>query len=216
MKQYHLEAMRRAQKHYHRANPWRLSAGGLYVPHAYWDMTPQSLSYWDDVGFIMNGRRVIVWWQHPRYVYQEAIWDQVWIEVGEGPHDNWLTDGVTENSKPGRIARYRRTATTRQTTSPARVAYYERLNSAFVRMSAQGIDCDVSVACKRNRLWWATGLSLVAPLDVRNEAELASVASLAKRLIRQETTLEREFPGYCYGRQHWLAEQASLRDSANG
>jgi hypothetical protein len=51
------------------------------------------------------------------------------------------------------------------------------------------------------------GVSLVAPLDVRNEDELASVANLARRLIRGKTTLNAEFPGYRYGRSDWLREQ---------
>ena len=52
MKNQHYESLGRRMRAYHRAHPWRLSEGGLYIPHAYWDITPESLSYWDDVGFI--------------------------------------------------------------------------------------------------------------------------------------------------------------------
>lgn len=82
-------------REYHRHNQWRLSAGGLYIPHAYWDMNPDSLSGWDDVGFILNGRRYIVWWQHPRAIYYDAIENMAFEEVGPEPDRNWMFDGAT-------------------------------------------------------------------------------------------------------------------------
>ncbi len=51
------------------------------------------------------------------------------------------------------------------------------------------------------------GISLIAPLEVRNEAELANLALLARRLLLRETTVEAEFPGYQYGRADWLKER---------
>ena len=76
-------------------------------------------------------------------------------------------------------------------------------------MSAQGIDCSVRPSSKRKRLSWATGLELVAPLEVRNEQELAVVADLARRLLLGHTTLEREFADYRYTKESWLLEAAS-------
>lgn len=58
------------------------------------------------------------------------------------------------------------------------------------------------------RLNWATGVSLVAPLEVRNESELAAVAALARRLILRSTSLEAEFPNYRYSREDWIKELA--------
>ncbi|OLP04504.1 hypothetical protein BLL52_4246 [Rhodoferax antarcticus ANT.BR] len=69
---------------------------------------------------------------------------------------------------------------------------------------------DVPVSWKWERLNWAMGISLVAPLEVRNEAELAVVANLARRLILGQTTLGAEFSGYRYGRSDWLREQGKL------
>ena len=99
MKIARLERLRQLQREYHQSHPWRLSQGGLYIPHSYADMKPDSLSFWDDVGFILNGRRVIVWWQHPRYVYSDAIEEKAWHEAGPSPRDNWLTEGGTKNYK---------------------------------------------------------------------------------------------------------------------
>ena len=47
---------------------------------------------------------------------------------------------------------------------------------------------------------------MVAPLEVRNEQELAIVANLARRLLLSHTTLEREFADYRYTKESWLSE----------
>jgi hypothetical protein len=215
MKIARLELLRRQQRQYHRSHPWRLSQGGLFIPHSYADMTPDSLSYWDDVGFILNGCRVIVWWQHPRQIYADAIQEMAWTEVGDGPRDNWLTDGGTKNYK--RVGRSRKilVSYTSREPSAAQRQHYELLNETTARLSSEGIDLDVSASWKWKRLNWAMGVSLVAPLDVRNEDELASVANLARRLIRGKTTLDAEFPGYRYGRSDWLREQERQLVSAH-
>jgi len=44
---------------------------GLFIPHTYPD--PQALSGWDDVGFILNHRRVMVWWVHPPLLWNLDI-----------------------------------------------------------------------------------------------------------------------------------------------
>lgn len=207
MKIPRLEAKRRSQREYHRFHPWGLSNGGLFIPHSYADMTPESLSSWDDVGFIQNKRRVIVWWQHPRNVYSDALWDAVHDVVGEGPIDNWLTEGGTKNYK--RIGRSRKKliSTTLREPSAAKRAHYDLLRSTFERMSSEGIEHTVSVSWKQKRLWWATGVNIIAPMEVRNELDLAGLASLAKRLIKGQTDLKSEFPDYRYTRQDWLQER---------
>lgn len=216
MKQHRLEALRQSQKNYHRNHTWRLSAGGLYIPHAYHDTKPESLSFWDDVGFIMNGRRVMVFWQHPRYVYHEALHQRAWEEVGQGPRDNWLFEGATKNYRKVGRSRKKLVSYTCRAPSPEQQAHYDRLNAAIARLEMQGIDCDIPSSWKWKRMWWAMSVHLVAPLEVRNEAELANVARLAKRLIRRETTLESEFPGYSYGRAQWLQEYSSTKDASRG
>lgn len=110
MKNRHYEFLGRHMREYHRQHPWRLSDSGLYIPHAYSDMGPESLSYWDDVGFILNTRRIIVRWQHPRYVYAEAISFMAWEEAGDGPGDDWLSEGATKSYKMVGKSKKRKTA----------------------------------------------------------------------------------------------------------
>jgi len=59
--------------------------------------------------------------------------------------------------------------------SQASREYFQRLQTLEQELSEQGIDCNVRPSSKRKRLSWATGLDLVAPLEVRNEQKLAIV-----------------------------------------
>lgn len=209
MKNVRFELFGRMQRQYHRCHPWRLSQGGLYIPHSYAETKPDSLSWWDDVGFILNGRRVIVWWQHPRHVYADAIDAQSWQKAGDNPQDNWLTEGGTKNYQQVGASRKKIVSYTSRSPSAEQKMYYDRLRDIRENLATEGIDFDVSTSWRRERLTWATGISLIAPLEVRNEAELTSVALLARRLILGQTTLESEFPGYCYSRVDWLRERGA-------
>ena len=86
-------------------------------------------------------------------------------------------------------------------------AAWKALEAHQEKLEAEGIDLDVSLSWKRERLNWATGVSLVVPLEVRNETELAQVASLARQLLLGQTTLQTEFPDYRYGKADWLRER---------
>ncbi len=207
MKNARFERLGRMQRQYHRNHPWRLSPGGLYIPHAYEQTHPARLSSWDDVGFILNKRRVMVWWRHPRCVYADALEEQSWREAGDDPREAWLMEGSTKNYRKVGASRKRIVSYATRPPSAERLRYYDRFRSIRERLTSAGIDLQVSASWTRERLAWATGLNLVAPMEVRNEAELALVALLARRLMLGRTTLEAEFPGYRYSRVDWLREQ---------
>ena len=207
MKNTKFELMRHLQRQHHRNNPWRLSKDGLYIPHSYDDVKPHSQSWWDDVGFILNGRKVIVWWCHPRYVYSGAIRDQSWKEAGDSPNDDWLFEGGTTNYRKAGKSRKKIVSYTSRQPSEEQQMFYDKLEDIEKRLASEGIEFDVSTSWQRERLSWATGVSLVAPLEVRNEDELALVAKLARRLVLGQTTLDAEFPGYRYCKSDYLREQ---------
>ena len=209
MKDQRQERLGRLQREYHRNHPWRLGPGGLFVPHSYAEVRQDALSWWDDVGFILSRRRVIVWWRHPRHVYRDAIEELAQEQAGEFPFDDWLTQGAIPNYRKVGRSRKKIVSYTCRPPSEASRAYFQHLQAMEQELSAQGIDCDVHPSSKRKRLSWATGLDLVAPLEVRNEQELAVVADLACRLLLGSTTLEREFSDYCYNKASWLSEAAA-------
>lgn len=197
--------MARTQREYHRSYPWQLSKGGLFISHSYTDTTRDDLSWCGEVGFILNGRRAMVWWQHPRYVYLNAFKERARTLAGEDPGDDWLIESVAGNYRHV-DSRKNMVGHASREPSEAQQRYYEHHWRIREQLMAEGIDFDKTRSTfKRERLWWATSVDLVTPLEVRNESELANVAALAKRLLLGSTTLGAEFPGYRYGRADWLA-----------
>lgn len=209
------ELLRRLQRQYHRNHRWRLNANGLYVPHLYIETDPNGLSGWDDVGFILNDRRVIVWWRHPRYVYAEALDQQAWDLAGESPEQAELFAGSTPNYVSVGRSRKKVISYTCRRSSAEQLAYYARIDGFRKQLAEAGIDYSVSPTWTRTRLNWADGVELVAPMEVRNELELAQVAKLARKLMLGQTALKQEFPDYVYGRESWLAEQQQAARKAH-
>lgn len=156
MKDQRQERLGRLQREYHRNHPWRLGQGGLFVPHSYAEVKQDALSWWDDVGFILNRRRVIVWWRHPRHVYRDAIEELAQEQTGEFPFDDWLTRGAIPNYRKVGRSRKKIVSYTCRPPSEASRAYFQRLRALEQEMSAQGIDCSVRPSSKRKCLSWAT------------------------------------------------------------
>jgi hypothetical protein len=211
MKTSRFEHLGHVQRQYHRLHPWRLSHNGLYIPHSYAETKPDDLSWWDDAGFILNKRRVIVWWVHPRLVYSDAIDELSREEVGDDPDKGWLTHGSTKNYKRVGKSRKKIISYTSRQPSEEQQHHYDRLRDCRDRLAQEGIEFEVKASWTRERLNWATSIELVAPLEVRNTTGLVTVAELSRRLLLGKTTLEKEFPDYCYNRADWLHEQKSER-----
>ena len=213
MKQPHLEFLARRMREHHRHHPWRLSAGGLYIPHAYHDIEPDDMSQWGDVGFILNGRLFMAWWQHPRYVYASAIrklaWTQQKVESGLPPEREWLfKDATTLYKRVGKSGtRKKPIGSESQETPEARQRYYDQLNERIAALRQQGIDLEVRPSWTWRRYLRCMGISLFAPLEVRNEHELAQLADLARQLVKRQITLAERFGTLAYGKSDWLRER---------
>ena len=209
MKNQHEELLRRHMMQYHRHNQWRLK-DGLYISYAY-PLPLNKLSWWDDVGFILNGRRIMVWWVHPRMKYADAIEELAWKEVGEPPlHGADLFEPSEKQWKKVGRSRKKVTAYRSRPTPDIQQDYYSKLSTIKKRLDADGVDMVVRPSMSVETLSWCRGVSLCIPVEVCNKAELGSLAALARRLLKGETTLADEFAGYQFGRADWKAE-ADLR-----
>ena len=154
----------------------------------------------------------MVWWRHPRDIFRAAISSLAWEEAGDGPQDCWLSEGGTQNyKKVGKSGRRKKLSSyTSREPSEAQRQHYAKLFQIEEWLMRDGIDLAVRTSWKWERLSWAMGVTLVAPLEVRNEQEVAEVAHLARNLILRKTTLAEEFPGFMYDRANWLRDQAVL------
>jgi choline dehydrogenase-like flavoprotein len=216
MKNPHLEILTRRMREYHRHHPWGLSAGGLYIPHTYEQKKPDDLSHWDDVGFILNGRRYMVWWRHPRDVYDSAIktmaWDQQKVEHGEPPDPEWMFKDVSPLYKRvGKSGKRKKRVGSRSRALPDDLkCYYAQLFERETDLRKQGVDLEIQPAWKLRRYEAFMGMELIAPMEILNEQEIAQLADLARQLVLRKITLAERFP-VAYSRADWLREQGRVR-----
>lgn len=202
------ERFRIQMKQYHQSHPWRLE-GGLYVPHAYPE-PHQTLSWWDDIGFVLNGRRIMVWWVHPRMKYEDRMRSLAWQEAGESPLSGGDMFGPAEKQFR-KVGRSRKKLVAYRTEGPPEAMrdYYARHDEIESRIKAEGIDYEVRPSMTIQRLSWCMGIELCLPVEVRNRDEIEKLAALVRQLVKRETTLNELFPEYRYGKQDWLAETAA-------
>lgn len=210
MKNPNKERIYRLMRQYHRHHQWRLE-NGLYIPHAYPNPI-KKLSGWDDVGFILNGRRIMVWWVHPRMKYADVIEDMAWKEAGDPPlrGADIFEPSEKQWKKVGR-SRKKVIAYRSHPMPDTQRDYYTKLRAIEMRMESDGIDLVVHPSMSVEILSWCRGVSICIPLEVRDKDELNALATLVRRLLKGETTLADEFPGYQYKRGDWLSE-AELRN----
>lgn len=211
MKNFNQEAKLLRMRLYHRNKRWRLSAGGLMIPHVY--PKPRKLSWWDDVGFILNGRRVMVWWVHPRMKYADAIEDAAYAEAGDWPQssdDMFSESKKTRNYKRLGQSRKKIVSYTLPPMADDTLAYYKRVNEITDRMYAQGIDLVIRPSVSIVRLDWCIGVDLCIPIEVLTEDDVIALAATARRMLTNGRTLAAlasSWPdGFQYGREEWLAE----------
>lgn len=204
MKNRNWEQLRHLMRQYHRHNQWHLD-NGLFVPHSYAES--RTLSWWDDVGFILNRRRVMVWWTHPRMKYADSITDMAWQQAGEPPQQGGqlFLAGEKQWKKVGR-SRKKVVAYRSPPLADAQKEYYTRLASIEARLQDQGIDLTVRPSVSVTSLNWCTGIAACIPVEVRSREDIGELAALAKRLLKREVILTDLFPDYKYDRADWLSE----------
>jgi hypothetical protein len=134
------------------------------------------------------------------------------VEPGHGPDRGWLFEGATKSFKRvGRSGRRKKFSghVSRQP-SEAQRTYYARLSEIEAQIGRDGIDHNVlpSWAWKRSR--YGMAVSVIAPVEVRDERELGELADLVRQLVKQQTTLDKSFPGAVYGKADWLREKGAL------
>lgn len=198
MKNPYLESCYRRMQQHH---PWRLEHG-VYLSDAY----PEDsyLPVWDaDLGFILNGRRIMVEWEHPRLRYEALIDELTYEQVGELP----CQDLLIKQKNYKQVGRSRKKITSYSMSFPDPChEHYEKLHALESRLKQTGIDQTVQPSFSVTVLPWDRGVELCAPLDIRNKEDLSKLVALVKRLLKRETTLQEEFPDYQYTQQDWLAK----------
>lgn len=143
--------------------------------------------------------------------YADAINDLAWKEAGDPPkRDGGLFDTSDKQWKKVGRSRKKVVAYRASPSSEDMQNYYDKLRDIETHLENEGIDFNVSPSLSVETLSWCKGVSLCIPVEVRNTSEVVALASLARKLLKGDTTLSAEFPEYQYGRNDWLSE-ADLR-----
>jgi len=206
MKNPLIECLRLQARQYHRHHTWELENHGIHVRHEY--QPERALSWWGDYGFVLNGRRVMIWWEHPRMKCADEIADRAWKEAGPLPAES---DGLLHTTTIWRnVGRSRKKVCAHQSspTPDAWRAHYDRVSAHETRLRNEGIAFEVVPSMSIQALNWCTGIDLSIPMEIRNHDEARELVLLTKRLLKREITLAESFPSYQYGRVDWLAESA--------
>lgn len=93
--------------------------------------------------------------------------------------------------------------------SGERAAYYDALFARENELMRDGIDRVVEPSMRIEACPWATVMDLVTPLEIHSAAEIRALAAIAKRLLKRETTVAEQWPGYSYERADWLSEAST-------
>nr|WP_315491415.1 hypothetical protein [uncultured Rhodoferax sp.] len=205
MKNRAIEAMKQRAKLYHRNERCDVFTNGIIVRHLYCDMTPETLSFWDDAVFIVNDFRVALWWTHPRYQYHDLVEAEALQRIKHlRPESDPFADSTPNYKKLGR-SRKKIVSWTQQPTSDEYRRYFDLLTD-MERQVGQEVAFEVRPSMAISWHSWCKGLGLCAPFEVRSEADLLALTHVARRLVKRESTIAQELGDYVYRQEDWLAD----------
>jgi hypothetical protein len=205
MKNRFIESKKQKAKLYHRNQHGDTFTNGIVARYRYDDMTPETLTFWDDAVFIVNDYRVALGWVHPRDRYFALVKAQARLRVHHlRPGGDRFAD-MTPNYKTLGRSRKKIVSWTQQPTSEEFKHYYALLSAAQAQVSDE-LAFEVRPSLKMAWCDWCKSMSLCAPFEVRSEADLVALTKIARRLVKRESTLGEEFGDCVYRQTDWLAD----------
>ena len=217
MKNRLFERHRRLQKEQGR-QPRSGMTDGVVVRHCYDDNKPDALTWWDDTGFNLNGVHVAVWWVHPRMRYQDEVdtlaHENVPLSLFElevGNSLNLFDDAKPVHKRVGKSGKRKKISgfTSTLTRSDSWSAWHAALTLETDRLLRDN-EFVVTPSIKIESLGWCRGVSICAPLEVRGVEDLKALCVLVKTLLKGQTSMAQEFPGFAYTRADWALENPVL------
>lgn len=205
MKNRFIEDLKHRAKLYHRNKRGDEFTSGIIARYLYDIMTPETPTFWDDAVFIVNDYRVALWWTHPRHRYHDLVETEALRRVAHlRPECDLFADMTPNYKKLGRSRKKIANWTLRPTSDEYR-RYFDLLKE-MERQVAQEVPFEVRPSMNVSWYNWCKGINLCAPFEVRSEADLLALSHVARRLVRRESTIAREFGDFVYRQADWLAD----------
>jgi len=197
--------MKQRAKQYHRNKRGNEFASGIIVRHLYHDMTPETLTFWDDAVFIVNDYRVALWWVHPRHQYHQLVETEALRRLNHlHPEIDLFADMTANYKKLGRTRKQVASWTQRPTSDEYR-RYFDLLADMERQVSLE-VAFEMRPYMKIAWHTWCKGLSLCVPFEVRSESDLLAMSHVARRLVKRESTIAQEFGDFVHRQADWLAD----------
>lgn len=216
MKTFYVEQRMKSAKLFHRNNQQHTHyENGILIHHLYPDRNENTLSWWDDVGFILNNYRVSIAWTHPRQAFLDHVQNLAFDMVSEAYSKDGLNSvKISEEQTPiyKKIGRSRKAIKFYKHNFLPDDGYIETLRKTESEIAA----CtDFVVVPKIDTCWKKRSrfVSVCLPMEIRNQGDLMALASTVKRLIKREVTLNELFPDFRYTKQNWADEKIERGDN---
>lgn len=211
MKNTYQEHLKKSAKLYHRNKRNSNFIRGLIQFHQYGEKRSTSLSWWDDVDFILNDYRVVVAWNHPRYDYKEYIESEARKSIAhlDVNMDDMFSEATPNYVKAGKSRKIIKSYT--MNSFPDEFGEWAAAYRQAIQKIPDSIEYQAKPSIKTE--WQARSyfVDICAPIEVRGVDDLVKLVTLVKRLLKRETTLDNEFLGYVYTKEQWLIESLNER-----
>lgn len=165
---------------------------GVYVRHCYSEPNDK-LGYWDDFGFRLNRQWISVAWQHPRMLLLDHLEDlahEAAEKIQPFQHRDFLNELTQNYKKVGRSRKVKTTSTWHS--NPDNEGYFEAFREARLSYLKGGYGMDFSVPAtklKTEQMDHGRFVSLVAPVELVNEADIVAYAHKVKAHLKGDLDL---------------------------
>lgn len=192
-------------REYHRRHDWNLNRDGIMVRHSYENMTAESLSWWDDMGLIFAKRRIMVWWQHPRMVYEDRLEEMAIQQCALPKEENWLMRSEPIRKKAQRGCRMKTVGYRMLSISEEYRQYYDLLQATQAALSRQDHGWVIMPSIRSRALDWCQGVDLVAPVEIRCKDDFRLLQEIVKRHLQGDKNTLAAIAGYTFA--DWRKDQ---------
>lgn len=174
--------------------------------HLYTNRPPESLSWWDDMGFVFAKRRIMVWWLHPRMVYEDRLEEMAERQCAEEypKEENWLMRLEPIRKKAQRGRRVKTVGHRVLPMSEGYRRYYDHLQATQDALAQQDHGWAITPSIQSRVLDWCQGVDLILPVEIRCEDDLRQLRDIVERHLRGDKPCK-GYPAYTFA--DWRADQ---------
>lgn len=205
MKNRYQEKLKISAKSFHKNNRGERFSNGLIIWHQYEEANLTELSWWDDVSYILNDYLVNISWIHPRMAFKDQTEDDAHKRIA---HLDTGVNNLFSQSEPNyvKVGKSRKKIISHTIKGPLLSSEWAAAFDAAYAEIIKTTDLQITPFIKSE--WTSSGriVEICAPIEVRNEQCLMAIANLVRKLLKRETTLEKEFPDYIYTKDNWGME----------